>query len=78
MDLLLYGFPILIFVILFLTFYNLSSEENKSKMLEKQILPSAIVAVIVFLIIKFKDSMMFNSEPMKSGNYFDHINPVEL
>jgi uncharacterized BrkB/YihY/UPF0761 family membrane protein len=75
MDLLLYGFPILVFIILSITLYTLSSEEDKDA--TKYILPSAIVALLVFLIIKFKDSMVLNSEPMKSGNYLDHTN-VEM
>jgi uncharacterized membrane protein len=65
------------FVILSLTIYNLSSEKNKENLFEKILLPSGIVSLLVFMVIKFKDSLLFNSEPMKTGNYFDHINPVE-
>lgn len=77
MDLLLYLLPVVVFVILSLTIYNLSSEKNKENLFEKILLPSGIVSLLVFMVIKFKDSLLFNSEPMKTGNYFDHINPVE-
>jgi uncharacterized membrane protein len=77
MDLLLYLLPVVVFVILSLTIYNLSSEKNKENLFEKILLPSGIVSLLVFMVIKFKDSLLFNSEPMKTGNYFDHVNPVE-
>ena len=73
MNFILYGFPIFVFIVLSIVMYSISSEENKDKIITKNILPSAIVSLLLFLIIKFKDSMMFNNEPMKTGNYFDNI-----
>jgi hypothetical protein len=72
MDFILYGFPIFVFIVLSVVMYSISSEENKDQFVTKHILPSAIVSILLFLIIKFKDSQVFNSEPMKTGNYFDH------
>ena len=77
MDFILYGFPIFVFIVLSVVMYSVSSDENKDYYLTKHILPSAIIALLVFLIIKFKDSQMFNNEPMKTGNYFDHTSRLD-
>jgi len=37
----------------------------------RNILPGLMVALLVFVIIKYKDSEVLNPEPLMYGNYFD-------
>ena len=37
----------------------------------RNILPGMVVGLLVFVILKYKDSQIFNSEPLMHGNYFD-------
>ena len=74
MNFLLYGLPILIFVVVSIIMYSISAVENKNKfstIFLRNMLPSLIIAILVFTVIKFKDSQAFNDEPMKMGNFFD-------
>ena len=74
MNFLLYLIPLVVFVVASFTMYSISSEEDKntfSSILVKNVLPASVVSVLVFAIIKFKDSGLFSPEPMMNGNYFD-------
>ena len=74
MNFLLYVLPLVVFVVASSTMYCISTEEDKntfSSIFIKNVLPASVVSVLVFVIIKFKDTGVFNSEPMMSGNYFD-------
>ena len=54
--------------------YTISNDENKNEfgtILLRNILPSFVLALLVFAILKYKDSQIFNHEPMMYGNYFD-------
>ena len=71
---LLYLLPVLIFVIVAIILYSLTEkkEENEiSGILIKNILPASLISILVFIIIKFKDSSAFNDERMMMGGYFD-------
>jgi len=53
--------------------YKYSDDKENSKI---QILsPGLIIAILAFLIIKYKDNL-FNTEPMMAGNYFDATTTV--
>ena len=74
MNFLLYLIPLVVFLIASFTMYGISTEEDKntfSSIFIKNVLPASVISVLVFVIIKFKDSSVFNSEPMMRGNYFD-------
>jgi positive regulator of sigma E activity len=74
MSLLLYIVPFVIFLISTIIMYSISADEDKNKVSTiciRNILPSALLGTLVFVIIKFKDSNVFNAEPMMRGNYFD-------
>jgi len=74
MNFLLYLLPLVVFVIVSLTMYCISTEEDKntfSSIFIKNVLPASVISALVFAIIKFKDSGVFSQEPMMSGNYFD-------
>ena len=74
MNFLMYLIPLVVFMIVSFTMYAISTEEDKntfSSIFVKNVLPGCVVSVLVFVIIKFKDSSIFNPEPMMSGNYFD-------
>jgi hypothetical protein len=54
--------------------YLVSNDKNKSKpgvIITRNILPGIVVSLLVFAIIKFKDSQLFVNEPLLGGNYFD-------
>ena len=77
MSFLLYGLPVLIFIVVSIVMYSISADENKNNfgtIFKRNILPSLIIAILVFTIIKFKDAQAFNDEPMKMGNFFDSTN----
>jgi hypothetical protein len=71
---LLYIIPIIIFLIVSIGMYSVSNDKNKSKpetVLVRNILPAVVVSLLVFAVIKFKDSQLFIDEPLLGGNYFD-------
>ena len=71
---LLYIVPIVVFIIISLGMYIISNDKNKSKpktVIIRNILPGIVVSLLIFVIIKYKDSEMFNPEPLMSGNYFE-------
>ena len=54
--------------------YVVSRDVDKNKpqtILIRNILPSVVIAVLTFVIIKFKDTNLFVNEPLMNGNYFD-------
>jgi len=53
--------------------YLISDDPNKNKtgtIMIRNILPSLVVAILVYIIIKFKGTTPFD-EPVMKGNYFD-------
>ena len=66
---LLYVIPLVIFVVLSYVLYYMN--EKKKNVVLKNVLPSALVSVLVFLIIKYNPSITMSSEPLMGGNYFD-------
>jgi len=70
----LYIIPIIVFLIVSVSMYLVSNDKNKSKpsvIITRNILPGIVVSLLVFAIIKFKDSQLFVNEPLLGGNYFD-------
>jgi len=66
--------PFIIFIVTTILMYTISTDENKNEfgtILLRNILPSFVLALLVFAILKYKDSQIFNHEPMMYGNYFD-------
>jgi hypothetical protein len=75
MNFLLYGLPVLVFIIVAIVMYTISADENKnnfSTIFVRNILPSLVIALVVFTIIKFKNSQAFDYEPMKTGSFFEN------
>jgi hypothetical protein len=73
MNYLLYILPIVCFIIVAVSMYTVSADEEKSNfsvIFTRNILPALVISALVFVIIKFKDSGAFVDEPMKTGNYF--------
>ena len=71
---LLYLLPVLVFVIIAVILYSLTEKKEDhsiSDTLIKNILPASLISILVFVIIKFKDSSAFNDERMMMGGYFD-------
>ena len=54
-----------------LYFMNKEKEPKTKTILIRNILPGFVVALLVFIIIKYRDSGIFNQEPLYPGNYFD-------
>ena len=73
MEFLLYLVPVIVFIVLFCAFYYSAPKEsrNKDNMLYKNILPSTVVSLLFFYLIKYSESNSLKSEPMMYGGYFD-------
>ena len=70
----IYIIPIIVCIITSILMYSISNNPEKSEMstvLGRNVLPGVVMGLLVFVIIKYKDSQMFNPEPMMYGNYFD-------
>lgn len=66
--------PFIVFVVTAFLMYSISNDENKNEIdviMFRNILPSFVLALLIFAILKYKDSQLFNNEPMMYGNYFD-------
>jgi len=54
--------------------YLLSNDPKKTDIdviLLRNALPGLVVGLLVYVIIKYKDSKLFNNEPLMPGGYFD-------
>jgi len=70
----LYVISFIVFLIVSCGMYFLSKDKDKSKpktIFTRNILPGIVVSLLIFVIIKYKDSEIFVNEPLMSGNYFD-------
>ena len=68
--------PILCFIVISSGMYYITPESNTKKnkfkhIFTRNILPGITVGLLVFILIKYKDSRIFNPEPVMGGNYFD-------
>jgi RsiW-degrading membrane proteinase PrsW (M82 family) len=71
---LLYIIPFLVFVISAAIMYFVSKDSEKNKpetILIRNALPGLVIGTMVFVILKFKDTHLFSTEPVMQGNYFD-------
>ena len=74
MDYLLYFIPVLFFILTTVIMYLISEETEKNKLSNiflRNMLPSFVLSISVFIIIKYRNTALFNNEPMMKGNYFD-------
>ena len=65
---------VIIFIITSVSLYLISTNKDKSKpnvIIIRNILPSIVLSLLVFVIIKYRDASIFNPEPLMKGNYFD-------
>ena len=70
----IYLIPVIVFIIMSLSLYLISNDKEKTKpktVIIRNILPSIVLSLLVFIIIKYRDSSIFNPEPLMGGNYFD-------
>ena len=68
---LVYIVPIIVFFIISLSLYFISNDKEKNKnVLLRNVLPGVVVSVLVFVIIKYRETL-FQGEPMMGGNYFE-------
>jgi hypothetical protein len=67
-DYILYGIPVIIFLIASLVIYSTQKPEPDENINYIKFLPAIIVGIIAFVIIKYKES---TAEPTMMGNYFD-------
>jgi RsiW-degrading membrane proteinase PrsW (M82 family) len=69
-----YILPVVAFFVVSLVMYFLSSldEKNEPKnIMFRNILPGIVIAMLTYIILKHKDLLNLNKEPLMSGNYFD-------
>uniref|UniRef100_A0A6C0I914 Uncharacterized protein n=1 Tax=viral metagenome TaxID=1070528 RepID=A0A6C0I914_9ZZZZ len=70
----LYIIPIIVFLLVSLSMYLVSNNKDKNKpdfILIRNVLPAMVISLLVFIVIKYRDSRIFNPEPLMEGNYFD-------
>ena len=66
--------PLVIAIITSLLMYAISADDKKNKpekIITRNVFPGIIVGLLVFIVIKYKDSAVFNQEPLMRGNFFD-------
>ena len=54
--------------------YFISNDSKKDKpknIITRNVFPGMVFGLLVFIIIKYKDSSSFTNEPVMGGNYFD-------
>jgi hypothetical protein len=69
-----YVLPLVSFLIVSISMYYISNDPKKSDtdvILLRNVLPGLMIGLLVFVIIKYKDSELLNPEPLMYGNYFD-------
>jgi len=79
----LYIVPVLVFLLIVSIVYYLEKDQSKKKkssfLFVRAILPGFTMALITYLLIKYKSSDLFVNEPLMKGNYFDTVQqPVSL
>ena len=70
----IYLVPMAIFIISCTLMYLVSNDKEKSKpkkIFIRNVLPSVVISLFVFIVIKYRDSGLFNPEPLMNVNYFD-------
>jgi len=70
----IYIIPLIVFLITTGIMYLLSNDPKKTDIdviLLRNALPGLVVGLLVYVIIKYKDSKLFNNEPLMPGGYFD-------
>ncbi len=70
----IYLVPMAVFIISCTLMYLVSNDKEKSKpkkIIIRNVLPSVVISLFVFIIIKYRDSDLFNPEPLMNVNYFD-------
>ena len=66
--------PILVFLFTSIFMYFISNDSKKDKpknIITRNVFPGMVFGLLVFIIIKYKDSSSFTNEPVMGGNYFD-------
>ena len=73
----LYIIPVLVFLLIVLIVYYLEKDQSKKKkprfLFVRAILPGFTMALVTFLLIKYKGSDLFVNEQVMKGNYFDSV-----
>ena len=73
MDFFLYGVTLAVFVFASVFLYIISDSQKKDKpkhILARNVLPASVIGLLVFIIIKNKDSQILAEKTM-DGNFFD-------
>jgi RsiW-degrading membrane proteinase PrsW (M82 family) len=71
---LIYIIPVLVFIVTSVLLYMVSNHKSKNEtkqILIRNVLPGLVISLLVFVIIKYRDSQFFNPEPLQHGNFFD-------
>ena len=67
--------PVLCFAFIAAIMYYLESDSSKKNTTKfifiRVVSPALTVALLAFVIIKYKDTGIFSQEPMMQGNFFD-------
>ena len=66
--------PLVTAILVSITMYLISKDTKKNKpekIVIRNVCPGIIVGLLVFVIIKYRNSSLFNQQPLMSGNFFD-------
>ena len=66
--------PLVTAILVSITMYLISKDTKKNKpekIVIRNVCPGIIVGLLVFVIIKYRNSSLFNQQPIMSGNFFD-------
>jgi hypothetical protein len=71
---LVYFISFVVSLIVTVLLYYVSNDPNKSDtsiIILRNLFPGIMMGLLVFVIVKYKDSELLNPEPLMYGNYFD-------
>lgn len=66
--------PLVTAILVSITMYLISKDTKKNKpekIVIRNVCPGIIVGLLVFVIIKYRNSSLFNEQPLMTGNFFD-------
>jgi multisubunit Na+/H+ antiporter MnhF subunit len=66
--------PLVTAILVSITMYLISKDTKKNKpekIVIRNVCPGIIVGLLVFVIIKYRNSSLFNQQPLMTGNFFD-------
>ena len=74
MNFFLYCVTLAVFIFTSIFFYMLSDDKRRNEpgyVMARNMLPASVIGLLIFIIIKNKDTIFFDKPELMSGNFFD-------